>query len=32
MRTLGTRRAVLVAGVATVTAAALVACSAGQVA
>jgi hypothetical protein len=32
MRTLGTRRAILVAGVATVTAAALVACSAGQVA
>src|SRR5687768_10424543 len=32
MRTLGTRRAVLVAGVATVTAAALAACSAGQVA
>ena len=32
MRTLGTRRAVLVAGVATVTAAALAACGAGQVA
>src|SRR3712207_641758 len=32
MRTLGTRRAVLVAGVAGVTAAALVACGAGQVA
>ena len=32
MRTLGTRRAVLIAGVATVTAAALAACSAGQVA
>ncbi len=32
MRTLGTRRAVLVAGVAGVTAAALVGCSAGQVA
>jgi hypothetical protein len=32
MRTLGTRRAVLVAGVATVTAAALGACSAGQIA
>jgi hypothetical protein len=32
MRTLGTRRAVLVAGVATVAAAALVGCSAGQVA
>src|SRR3712207_3100690 len=32
MRTLGTRRAVLVAGVATVTAAALTACGTGQVA
>jgi hypothetical protein len=32
MRTLGTRRAVLVAGVATLTAAALAACSAGQIA
>ena len=32
MRSLGTRRAVLVAGVATVAAAALAGCSAGQVA
>jgi hypothetical protein len=32
MRTLGTRRAVLVAGVATITAAALTACGAGQIA